>query len=103
MEDLPDILEKEILLMTGGKILNLMDTKTCSELDCERAGDVEEENASDLAQDQIIQSQLLSGGLPMSMYAYFREERLSEIEQDASILHDSNSEIIEQIRIAKKV
>ena len=39
----------------------------------------------------------------MSMYAYFREERLSEIEQDASILHDSNSEIIDQIRKAKKV
>ena len=49
----------------------------------------------DQAHDLIIQSQLLSGGLPISMYAYFCAERLSEIEKDASILPEMNSEIIE--------
>ena len=46
---------------------------------------------------------MLSGGLPINMYAHLSAKRLAEIERDALLVPETNADIIEQIRGAIKV
>ena len=93
--EISSVFKNDLLILSGSKILDLMDPSKCA-IPQEEAGDNEE-----TAQDQIIQSQLLSGGLPMHMYAYFSSEKLSEIEQDAGVIADKNAEVIDKIKEAR--
>ena len=52
------------------------------------------------AQSQILESQLLSGGLPVHLFAYFGAAKLSEMIRDAEIGGEINEELVAQLNLA---
>ena len=61
-DDISSAFLNEFLILTGRKILDLMDASKVKE---------DDKDQLDQAQTQIMQSELLSGGLPMHLFAYF--------------------------------
>lgn len=88
----------DLNILKGKKILNLMRIASCEILPDEKESEAEgAKDSSQDAQDQIIQSQLLSGGLPLSMYSNFSPKRLELLESDATYLVESHPNLLQQI------